>query len=361
MSPLTVPITRPSHPRLPDRALPPAVRRRRSAGLAAGLVATSLVLGGCGFGGGATSTSGSGSGSGSVGAAVPAKGFAVDPAAEGGATSTSQDAGASSGNASTGSPRAAGASSVAGTLTSLPQAAPAAGQDVVRTADMSVSVADRTKARATALTKVAARGGFVADEQSTYDPGNTGSGGAGGSTQLSLRVPVDAYTPLLEDLAGLGDVLGLQQSSTVVTDQVVDVKSRIASQQASVARVRTLLDQATTLSDVLEVESELARRQADLESLQARYAALADAAALSTVRLTLFTHGDSITNPKDDHGFLAGLSAGWDAFTQSMQALLTATGAALPFAALLALLVAGAVGLRRRTHPRTPAVETPSV
>ena len=51
-----------------------------------------------------------------------------------------------------------------------------------------------------------------------------------------------------------------------VTDQVVDVDSRIKSQRASVARVRELMDRATKLSDVVELEGELSNREADLEA-----------------------------------------------------------------------------------------------
>ena len=68
---------------------------------------------------------------------------------------------------------------------------------------------------------------------------------------------------------------------------MTDVDSRVRSQQRSVDRVRVLLGQAKTIGEVVQVESELSRREADLESLEAQLAKLKDVTDLATIEVTL--------------------------------------------------------------------------
>lgn len=230
------------------------------------------------------------------------------------------------------------------------------GADVVRTADLTVLVSDRTTARTSALRAVAARGGFLADEQSSNDGASDHvTPPPQGHTRLTLRVPVDAYSDLLEDLSALGHLEQLQQSSTDVTGTVVDVGSRIASQTASVERVRALLKTAGDLGDVLKVEAELARREADLESLQARYAAVTEQARLSTVVLTLLPGDAAAPAAAHGTGFIAGLTAGWHGFVTTAAVTARVLGAVLPFAVPLALVLGITVVVRRQWHRRRSA------
>ena len=94
------------------------------------------------------------------------------------------------------------------------------------------------------------------------------------------------------------------------------MNSRVDSMTASVARVRALLAAATDIADVISIESELAVREANLESLQQQQAALSGQVALSTVSLTLtaVTKDAASTEPvAQDSGFVAGIEVGWAA------------------------------------------------
>jgi hypothetical protein len=164
-------------------------------------------------------------------------------------------------------------------------------------------------------------------------------------------VPADRLDAVLEDLAELGDLRDQTQSAVDVTGEVVDLEARIATQRASIERVRLLLAKAESIGDVVTIEAELTRREADLEALLARQAALADQAAQSTV--TLVVLGPDAAAPEEETGFLAGLRAGWDAFVAASTALLTGLGAVLPFAVLvLALGLPLAAWWRRHTARR---------
>jgi hypothetical protein len=157
-------------------------------------------------------------------------------------------------------------------------------------------------------------------------------------------------------LADLGEEQSRALRTDDVTETIVDLDSRIASQKASVDRTRALLSRAERIGDIVTIEGELARREADLGSLQAQKRSLADKVTLSTITLHLIGPKAAPKN-EEATGFLAGLSSGWDAFVTTANALLTAFGAMLPF-----LIAIGApVGLlvwylrRRRPRPVAPA------
>ena len=217
------------------------------------------------------------------------------------------------------------------------------GSAVVRTAELGVRV-ERVRAaadRAGQLVRDA--GGQVAAERAD------GAAMDGGfeNAELTLRVPPERFDEVLRQLAALGEERSRATSTEEVGDELVDLESRLATQRASVERVRALLAEASDLGQVVQVEAELTRRTADLESLQARLAALSERVGMSTVVLRLDSE-DSPASAAGAPGFLDGLRGGWDALLASARVAGAVVGALLPFLPLLALAAYGAHRLRRR-------------
>jgi Domain of unknown function (DUF4349) len=171
---------------------------------------------------------------------------------------------------------------------------------------------------------------------------------------MTLSVPADKLDAALDQISRqVGTVLRRSTSAQDVTAQYVDTESRLKTMRASVARVRALMTQAKDLGQVVALESELSRRQADLESLESQLASLKNNVERSTLTVSLSTPGNE---PETSTGFLGGLRSGWDAFTASAAGLLTAVGAVLPFAVFFALIGAGVMWwLRRRKSAPAPA------
>lgn len=244
---------------------------------------------------------------------------------------------------------AAGAQDSAGGERASAAPQPAANH-IIRTAELTVQVKDVPKALAAARTTTENAGGFVGKETTSRDEEGAEQ------TQVVLRVPVEKYDEVLADLEGSGKLLERTANAQDVTDQVVDVESRIATQRASVARIRELMDKATRLSDVVTLEGELSTRQADLESLLARQASLKDRTTLATITLSL-----SETPPAkaadEDPGVVDALTGGWDAFVTMLRWIVVALAAVLPFLAGLALLV---LIWLRLIRPRLPHRPTPT-
>ena len=232
---------------------------------------------------------------------------------------------------------------------------------LARRATIALTVPDVDTAAGQVRTIAAAARGIVLAEAISSEPD---SPELGGFSTITISVPTDALDDTMDRLAAVGEVHSRNTSTEDVTGQYVDTQSRIETMQASVERVRALMAEATRLADIVSLEAELSRRQADLESLQAQLAALEDAVDLAPIEVTLSTDETALEDRDDDTGFLAGLAAGWDAFTASVTVLLTALGALLPFAVLAALVaVPLLVWWRRRgtrpvsgvVHPEPPS------
>lgn len=311
---------------------------RGRAALAAGVLGLLLAVGGCGASGDAS------------GGAKAADSKYAPPGEQEGAGADADGAASSAEDRADGK---LGGSKAAGKLDGS-KAAPepgAAATHVIRTATLSVEVKSVAKAVAAARGAAESAGGLVATEETerlddTYE-----------TSHLVLRVPQDRYQEVLRELAGSGKLLSRTSNAKDVTDQVVDVDSRIATQRASVARVRELMDRAEKISDVVALEGELSSRQSDLESLLAQQSSLKDRTSLATITLDL-TPPDAPDDDgrEEDAGFLDALGGGWDAFVTMLRWVAVAFGAALPFLLTAALaLVVWRVLRARRAARRAPA------
>jgi hypothetical protein len=238
-------------------------------------------------------------------------------------------------------------------------AQPSLERAIIRTGSTTIEAADIRKARNQVSAIAHGNQGEIASENTSSD-----DDGKLDSAQLVVKVPTTAYDATMNALQQtVGKVKAIQQQSSDVTQQVVDVNSRIATQRAGLARMRTLLTKADTIGEVISVETELTRREADLEALLARQKSLAAQTEQATISVTLVRPGEAPPGPKPvERGFLHGLSTGWHAFADSTAVALTAVGASLPFAitaALIAVPVVWLVRRSRRTPQPAPAPATP--
>jgi len=221
-------------------------------------------------------------------------------------------------------------------------------RSIIYTGAITVRVGDVNIAAARAAGMATAAGGFISG-----DKRNSGSGSQ--DATLELRVPAEKFNPVVDQLAGLGDEEQRGINTEDVTEQTIDLDARIATQQARVDSGRKLLAQAKSLSDLVMLEREVATREADLASLQAKKRRLADLTALSTITVVLLDP-DAVAAQEEDGppGFLAGLENGWKGLLASLAVLLTVLGWLLPWLLAIGLPVWAIIWLYRRHRPRRP-------
>ncbi|MFH8991188.1 DUF4349 domain-containing protein [Streptomyces sp. NPDC017940] len=205
---------------------------------------------------------------------------------------------------------------------------------VVRSASLTVRVKDVPRALDRARAVAEGAGGLVGEESTDRDRNGDDR------SRVVLRVPQDRYGQVLSALAGTGRLVSRSARAEDVTEQVVDVESRIRTQRASVARVRALMDRAAKIGDIVSLEGELSSRQSDLESLLAQQASLKDRTTMATITLALTEtpRSSAADGGGDGTSFTDALSGGWGAFVTVLRWVAVALAAALPFAAVAALL-----------------------
>jgi Domain of unknown function (DUF4349) len=238
-----------------------------------------------------------------------------------------------------------------------------ASQSIIYTASLTLQAANVTAAASRATGIVTAVGGYVSSEHASVSPADR----ARSAVSLQLKIPVAQYAATLSKLSALPGTYqtSLSQQAQDVTQQVADVSSLVTSAQAAITQLQALLKRAGTVADLLSVQEQINAEESSLEALLAQQRALARETSYATVSITLVgQHPRSVRETKKkQHGFVAGLAAGWRGLRLVVSAILTALGAALPFAAAVAALGgAGYLGrrrlgrvLRRGSRPTTTA------
>jgi predicted small secreted protein len=231
------------------------------------------------------------------------------------------------------------------------QVAPADRQ-VITTGWVTITV-DDPMATASDAVRITEQSGGRVDGRSEYAPKDDTDKG---SATLTLRIPSEKLTETLDKLRELGTVEEVSLNSNDVTMVTQDLDARISALSASIDRMLVLLSNATDTDALIQLETAISDRQAQLESLESERRYYADQVTLSTVTLNLVSEYNAPVTQPDT--FLSGLVAGWNAFVAFFAGLLVALGVLLPwllFAGIITFVVIWIVRWNRRRKAGTAA------
>jgi hypothetical protein len=244
---------------------------------------------------------------------------------------------------------ASGPSANAGTTAQL---APAG--DIIYTAQLTVRAANVGSAAARATQITEGVGGYVSNETTSADPDHPSEATA----TVQLKIPVASYPATLGQLAGgLGTQLSLQEQAQDVTQQVADVNSQVASDQAAIVQLRVLLAHAGSVNDLLNVQDQINNEESTLEAMQAHQRALSHETSYATVTLTILGPKAKpvVHRPKAPPSLAGGLGAGWHALRVTLSWTLAFLGAVAPFVAIAVIAGYAIYRARRWMLRRKPA------
>lgn len=274
----------------------------------------------------------------------------------------------------------------AGAAESPSKTADTAEQTLVRSGSVLVGTDDVTAGRDSFVAAVLGMGGRIMSETVTSE-GSASGGGAtpydsdsmssgrsasigypypwypqGPGIWLSVEVPAASYDKAIEAARATGEVVALQQSAYDVGAQITDVDARIKALDSSLSRLTALMDDAKGITDVITLESAIAARQSELDSLRAQQRELANQTTMSGISLTLMSPQDARgtvdTNPEQSW---------WESFAEGLAQFWSWLGHALVIVS--PLLLAGTIiwWVRRRRDRRArragaavPSVQEPS-
>ena len=204
-----------------------------------------------------------------------------------------------------------------------PLTAPGEDREVITTGSANVKVDDTAKAANRFTAWVEGRGGRVDGRSESRDnEGNT-------SANLTARIPSKHITAAIAELRKQGEVMSVDLQRDDVTAQGADLDGRIKALTISIERLESILEQAGSSSEVIEAETALSQRQQELESLKLQRRSLDDQVALSTRSVSFEQEGKP--GAVAPGGFRGGLIQGWNALVDTVNAIVTAAGAVLPW------------------------------
>jgi Domain of unknown function (DUF4349) len=174
-----------------------------------------------------------------------------------------------------------------------------------------------------------------------------------------IKLPPKEVEGAIADLNAVGKRRTASQGTEDVTSQVVDIDARLTTAQASLDRVRKLLENATDLGDVLSLESQLTERETLVEQYQALKRAIDERVSLATLRVQLSLSPEpaakTTTPPKAASTPSIGkaFKTGWNGFIKMLAAILIFIGYTAPFLVMAAIAAAVLVPITRRRIRRT--------
>ena len=234
---------------------------------------------------------------------------------------------------------------------------PAIPRSVISSGTISLVSDDVAEARRDVQRVIDSQRGTVAEERTETD-----DKGAATYSRLVIRVPSGSFAATMLALEKAAELRRSQVGSEDVTTQVIDTDVRVRAQESSLRRIEQLLARATSLKDIVWIESQLTQRQSELDSLKSQQAWLADQTSESTITIDIERKADAASEKKkeEDTGFLVGLKGGMKALGASTAAVATIIGAVLPFVVVLAFLGVPMWLLVRRSARRRPARPAPT-
>jgi len=171
---------------------------------------------------------------------------------------------------------------------------------VIRNADLSIVVAD-VPARVTAIQNMAAAmGGFVVSSNlyETY----TNAGDPVPQAQISIRVPHEKLNTALDEIKkDTVEVQNENQSGQDVTDQYVDLQSRLKAKLVAEEQLTEIMQEARRTEDVLAVYAQLQQIQSEIEVLRGQIRYTEQSAALSAISVNIIA--EEIVKPIEVGGW----------------------------------------------------------
>jgi hypothetical protein len=158
---------------------------------------------------------------------------------------------------------------------------------IIKNADLSVVVKDPIQSMADITALAEKLGGYVVSSnlyQSTYGPNNVTVPQA----SVSIRVPADKLNDALKQIKDSAvEVQTENVSGQDVTDQYVDLQSRLTAKQAAEKKLLEILDKTEGADNVLAVYLQVQQVQSDIEVLKGQIKYIDQSAAMSSVNVTL--------------------------------------------------------------------------
>jgi len=198
------------------------------------------------------------------------------------------------------------------TLASVRKVAP--DRHIIKTASVTIETDDvgSTVRKAIALAKE--KGGYVFGLTEEVEP--TGKH----SAILEIRVPADEFEEVLLAIERLGKIRSKTVRAEDVTEEFLDIQSRLTALRESEKRILKMLSEAEDLDTMMRLENELAARRSEIERFEGRLRYLKERTTFCSISLTI-TEFRVVTTPPETWAAVKVAADAWRELVKVLRAL----------------------------------------
>ncbi|MHB1376426.1 MAG: DUF4349 domain-containing protein [Candidatus Humimicrobiaceae bacterium] len=214
---------------------------------------------------------------------------------------------------------------------------PAIQPKIIKSAAVSLEVAKGTFEESMAKVAKTAEvlGGYVSTTESYSDAdGNLTSG------RVIIRVPGDKFNTAIDDIKKAGELKSISITGQDVTQEYVDLASRLKNFEAQEKILLGLMDKSTNVADSIEVQKELSNVQGEMEVIKGRMNYLDNLVGFSTV--DTYIAEPAVAPPVEAGGFVNAVKRGVEGAVKVLNGLaffLIAISPILVLAAIVLLII----------------------
>jgi hypothetical protein len=166
-----------------------------------------------------------------------------------------------------------------GGIGNLPRTPIDLGRDIIFTAELTVSVDNVGKASSRAMGIIGSLRGVLFGQRAVSEPEPTNI--------LVFKVPPNSFQEALAALGEVGEIRNQTVSADDVTEAIVDLESRITTAEASVERLRKLLETAENVKSITKLEEQLLARETALEQMRGQLRTMENQVSLATITIMI--------------------------------------------------------------------------
>ena len=129
--------------------------------------------------------------------------------------------------------------------------------------------------------------------------------------RITIRVPSENFEALLTKITESAKELDSRNiSATDVTEEYVDIESRLKTKKELENRYKTLLNKAGTVEEILKIEKQIGDLRTEIESIEGRFKYLNDRISYSTLTIVFYERTNSSFGFSSKFG--QAVKNGWD-------------------------------------------------
>jgi outer membrane murein-binding lipoprotein Lpp len=224
---------------------------------------------------------------------------------------------------------------------------------IIKSAAASIEVAKGTfEENMVKVTKIAElMGGYVSNTESYSD-----ADGKLTSGRIVIRVPGEKFNTAIDEIKKAGELKSISISGQDVTQEYVDLGSRLKNFEAQEKVLLDLMNKSTNVKDSIEVQKELSNVQGEMEVIKGRMNYLDNMVGFSTIDVIVAE--PAVAPPVQGGGFVNAIKRGAEGAIKVLNGLaffLVAISPILALAGIVLLIVWGSIRSRNKKRAKRAA------